>query len=339
MNSLSSSRQVSVSVTQTLLQAAASVGIENTEALLQQAGIESSLLLQPENRIPFEQQAQLWHLVIEAVNDETFPLTFGRHSQPASFSMAGYIAINSQTIGEAMDAFQTYQIAAGQGGELSIERNGENIDACYHPVDPGYTSTAMRSCAMLAANLTLGRWLVGETYTPSYVGLTMSEPANIEAFNEFFQCPVNFAQPRDLLRFPVAIADTPIPHASLELLNLMIERAEKVIADSAGKETLAAQVARLLINSLMGQEPDKSFIAEQLGISQRTLQRRLAKENSSYQEVLDRTRHQLALDYLQQMQLTISDIAYLLGFTEPSAFYRAFKKWHGMTPGQYRENR
>ncbi len=331
------SLQVSVSVTQTLLKAATAAGIEDPSSLLVEAGIDQQLLQHPENRIPFEQQAHLWQLVSDASNNESLPLLFGQQSQPASFNMAGYIAMNSQTIGEAMDASQTYQIAAGQGGELSIVRNDEFIEVHYHPIELGYPSTAMRSCAMLAANMGLGQWLIGRGYTPTLVHLTMSEPADSEAFDTFFQCSVMFEQSQNFLRFPASIASTPIPHASLELLNLMKQRAEKVIADSIGKQSLCAQVARLLADSLMGKEPDKGYISEQLGMSQRTLQRKLAKENSSYQEVLDQTRHNLALEYLRQQPLSVSDIAYLLGFAEPSTFYRAFKKWHGMTPGQYRE--
>jgi len=329
--------QVSVSLTQTLLKAAVAAGVSDTSHLLQQAGIDEQLLLQPENRIPFAQQAQLWRLISEATDNESLPLIFGQQSQPASFSMAGYIAMNSQTIGEAMDASQTYQVAAGQGGELSIQRNAEHIQVHYVPVDPGSHSTQVRSCAMLAANFVLGRWLIGESYTPQFANLSMPSPADAAPFEAFFQCPVRFEQPQDFLQFPLNIASTPIPHASLELLNLMKQRADKVIADSIGKETLSAQVARLLADALMGQEPDKGFIAQQLGVSQRTLQRKLAKENSSYQEVLDQTRHNLALEYLQQAQLSVADIAYLLGFAEPSTFYRAFKKWHAMTPGQYRD--
>ena len=331
------SLQVSVSVTQTLLKAAAAAGISDPSSLLNEANIDQQLLLHPENRIPFEQQAHLWQLVSDASDNESLPLLFGQQSQPASFNMAGYIAMNSQTIGEAMDASQTYQIAAGQGGELSIVRNDEFIEVHYHPVDLGYSSTAMRSCAMLAANFVLGQWLIGAAYTPILANLSMLKPKDHPAFDRFFQCPVTFEQSHSFLRFPAAIASTPIPHASLELLNLMKQRAEKVIADSIGKQSLSAQVARLLADSLMGQEPDKGFISDQLGMSQRTLQRKLAKENSSYQEVLDQTRHNLALEYLRQQPLSVSDIAYLLGFAEPSTFYRAFKKWHGMTPGQYRE--
>lgn len=332
-----SNLQVSVSVTQTLLQALRQYDHINLNALLAEAGIDPEQLSQPENRIPYAQQARLWQLAVTASKDESFPLTFAQQSQPASFSVAGYIAMNSRTVGEAMDASQLYQRAAGEGGALSIARDADNIYVNYLPVDPGLNSTPPRSCAMLAANLILGRWLVGETYTPIAVELSMSEPDRPDIFVDFFRCSVQFSCPKDQLTFRRELEHIPIPHASLELLALMKQRADKVIAQATPKQTLAAQVAALLVQSLLGQEPDKATIAENLGMSPRTLQRKLAKESTSYQEVLDQTRHKLALDYLEQPQLNITDIAYLLGFTEPSAFYRAFKKWHGLPPGQYRE--
>ncbi|GAB3094998.1 AraC family transcriptional regulator [Aestuariicella hydrocarbonica] len=329
--------EVSVSITQTLVQALRQSGIEHTDGLLLKAGIDPSQLQRPENRIDFACQERLWQLAMEATRDDSFPLTFARQSQPASFNLAGYIAMNSRTIGDAIDAMEVYQRSAGEGGVFTISRHGQHIAIEYQPVNPEAAISTVRSCALLAANLMLGRWLVGPAYTPNTVELCLPKPARPENFTDFFQCPVQFGQAKNVIRFPRALESIAIPHASLELLSLMQQRAEKIIQARNPGNTLTLKVASLIATSLQGQEPDRASVAEKLGISQRTLQRRLASEQTSYQEVLDQTRNDLALDYLRQPQLTITDIAYLLGFTEPSAFYRAFKKWQGITPGQYRD--
>ncbi len=330
--------QVSVSITQTLVKALQHYAVDNVDALLQESGIDPATLAQPENRIDFACQEQLWQLAQSASGDEAFALKFAQQSQPASFNMAGYIAINSRTIGDAMDAVEIYQKTAGEGGSFAFQRDDQFLTIDYHPVHPEAQISPVRSCGMLAATLVLGRWLVGDSYTPQQVKLSLTTPSDPCVFEDFFQCPVSFEQKRDCMHFPRALEQSPIPHASLDLLQMMKQRAEKLIRESTQHTSMASQVSALIANSLLGQEPDRGSIADKLAMSQRTLQRKLAKEDTSYQEVLDQTRHRLAKDYLQQLQLTITDIAYLLGFTEPSAFYRAFKKWHGMTPGQYRDS-
>ena len=327
---------VSVSITQTIIEALKTAGIADTDALLQQAGIAPPMLEDPDNRISFEQQSNLWALALEQAGD-TFPLTFARQTRIASFNSIGYIAMNSHTIGDAMAAAEQYQTAAGQGGTLSSQDQGQEVWICYQPVNPEHPSSARRSCAMLASNIHLGRSLIGDDYTPLRVQLTMSEPESAELYRDFFQCPVHFEQDSNCLQFAIELKHKPLPHASVELLKLMQQRAQKIIDAITPPSSVAGQVAALLSSTLVGQEPDKGLIAEQLHMSQRTLQRKLAQENTTYQDILNDIRQGLALDYLQQPELSITDIAYLLGFTEPSAFFRAFKKWQGMTPGQYRE--
>jgi len=330
--------QVSVSITLTLVRALQQLGVDNTDVLLEKAGIKQDILDQPENRLPFSQQETFWQLALEA-SDETLPLVFAAQSQPASFSITGYIAMNSDTIGDALDATAHYLAVAGEGGRLEVQRDDEQIHVEYVALNADHHVSAVRSCAMLAANLMLGHWLIGEIFSPDRIELMLPAPIDDSEFKRFFNAPLHFSATRNRLSFNRSIETVKIPHASLDLLNLMKARADKVIAQtqkSSGHHQTTDQVATLLISTLMGQEPDKARIADQLGMSQRTLQRRLSSEGTSYQQVLDNTRHQLALDYLKQPELTISDIAYLLGFTEPSAFYRAFKKWNGQTPGQFR---
>ena len=96
------------------------------------------------------------------------------------------------------------------------------------------------------------------------------------------------------------------------------------------------RIASLLATQLTDTLPDKTLIASQLGMSERTLQRRLKEEGTSFQALLDRTRHYLARELLRNTRVPLTDVALQLGFSEPSTFFRAFKKWEGMTPGQFR---
>jgi len=330
-------REVSVSMAQTVLETSRQLGVDDSGMLLKKAGIDPRLLSQSENRIPFRLHEQLWLAAVAETGDAHFGLKLGINSQPASHSALGYIAMNSATIGEALDAAKQYQKLSGEGGELFVRRDERYTMISYDPVNPELDITHQRVSGVLASQLTLGRWLAGDSFQPQKVCFSAATPADIAPYQALFRCPVQFNASKNQITYLRSVDQLPIPLASHEMLQLMKQRADVIIERLAGATTVAGQVTRLLIASLIGQEPDKGEIAKSLGFSQRTLQRKLLKENTTYQEILDSTRHRLALDYLQQPLLTVSDIAYLLGFTEPSAFYRVFKKWQGITPGQYRE--
>ena len=121
------------------------------------------------------------------------------------------------------------------------------------------------------------------------------------------------------------------------MLQLLSERANRLLDSLPRRAGIASRIASLLASQLGERLPDKSVIAAQLGISERTMQRRLQEEGTSYQEILDNTRHYLARELLRTTRVSLADVALQLGYAEPSTFFRAFRKWEGMTPGQYRD--
>jgi AraC-like DNA-binding protein len=328
---------VSISITQTIVQTLHHLNIHNTDELLQQANINPELLEKTENRIDFDKQQNFWRIAIQAANDDSFPIYFALQSRLATFNMAGHVATNTQTMGESWDATQKYQQLAGVGGEVIITRNAHEIIMTYQPKLPNENTSDIRSCCLLASTINIGRWMIGEPYNPLRAEFSIAQPSDLQLFEDFFKCPIVFNQSANRVIFDRRIDDIRIPYASKELFYLMQKKADQSITNLKAHSEIEERVTHLIASNLINQEPDKNLIAEKLDISPRTLQRKLAKENTSYQEILDKTRYDLAQSYLHETQLTITDVAYMLGFTEPSAFYRAFKKWHGMTPGAYRE--
>lgn len=330
--------QVSVGLTRAILEALRMLAVPGPEALLPLAGIAPALLEKPENRIPFEQQQSLWALAVERAGGAAFGLQFARCIQPMSFGLLGYMVMNCGTIADCLEATVKYQFLAGQGGEFSLLRDDGGACLCYSPVNPEHPVTQHRVVAMLAANVSFGRWLVGEPFGPRKVEFTHGAPGNAAEYEEFFGCPAVFGASRNGLHYSGEVLAMPVPNASEELLLLLAERADRLLANLSQSSAIAARIATLLATQLNNAVPDRSLIASQLGMSQRTLQRRLKDEGTSYQAVLDNTRHYMALELLRNTQIPLSRIAGQLGFAEPSAFYRAFKKWQGVTPGQYRES-
>lgn len=330
--------EVSVGLTRAILEALRMLAVPDPSGLLPRAGIDPALLEKPENRIPFEQQQSLWALAVERAGSAAFGLHFARCIQPTSFGLVGYMVMNCATIAECLDATLKYQFLAGQGGEFSLTRDGADSCLSYRPVNPEHPVTQHRVVAMLAANVSFGRWLVGEAFGPRLVQLTHDAPANAAEYEEFFACPVVFGASRNALHYGEEVLALAVPNASEDLLLLLGERADRLLGKLSQTSAIAARIATLIATQLDNSVPDRSLIATQLGMSQRTLQRRLQDEGTSYQAVLDNTRRYLALELLRNTQVPMSRVAGQLGFAEPSAFYRAFKKWEGVTPGQYRES-
>ncbi len=159
---IESQLEVSVGLTQAILEALRELGISDTESLLEQAGIDPALLEKPENRVSFEQQQALWELAIGAADTPDFGLQFARCIQTTRFGLLGYMAMNYRTIGECFEAIVKYQFLAGQGGNFSLARDGELTGLSYTPINPEHPVTAQRVVALLAATVSFGRWLVNE---------------------------------------------------------------------------------------------------------------------------------------------------------------------------------
>lgn len=336
---IDSQLEVSVGLTQAILETLRTLQVAEPESLLQAAGIDPRQLTKPENRIPLEQQQMLWQLAAQHSDTAAFGLHFARCIQPTSFGVLGYMAMNCHTIDECFDAVVKYQFLAGQGGEFTLERAADGVCLCYTPVNPEHPATAQRVVAMLAANVSFGRWLVGEEFRVAQVEFCQPQPpghAEREEYAEFFACPVVFDAPRNQLVYDAEVLQLTVPNASEELLQLLQERANRLLEGVSQGSGIAARITSLLATQLTNRVPDKARIAAQIGMSERTLQRRLREEGTSFQEILDKTRHYLARELLRNTGLSLNEVALQLGFAEPSAFFRAFKKWEGCTPGQYR---
>lgn len=327
--------QVCVTVTQTVIDTAGDLGIVDTAALLRQVNLDRDILGRPENRIAFSQHEQLWSACTQA--SPTFGLAFGRRCRFPSFGVVGYLSMNCATIGAALQICATYQGLVGQGGDVSYHRDGGQLQLRYCPINAGKPVTARRVEGILAAQFSMGRQLAGPAFQPTAVCFSHAAAAKPQLYEGFFGCPVHFNHAFDGLVFRPEIESLAIPLASREIFALIKSQADRQVGALQRHSDIAATVGGFIEETLLaGRLVDKDQIARRLGISTRTLQRHLAGEGSSWQAVLDNTRHRLALALLEAPAHSVTDIGAMLGFAEPSAFYRAFRKWQGVTPGQYR---
>jgi AraC-like DNA-binding protein len=183
-------------------------------------------------------------------------------------------------------------------------------------------------------------WLIGRNIEPIEVLLSIPEPQRTEAYREVFTCPILYEQPVSGFRFAAYHLESPLIQTEDSLREFLRTAPFHLIARSEeDDDDVIAQMRRIVGNDFSKDFPAVTQMAQTLGMSVRTLRRRLKKEGITFQQFKDNTRQQAAEQYLSRPELKINTVSALLGFDEPSAFHRSFKKWTGMTPGEYRSRR
>lgn len=192
---------------------------------------------------------------------------------------------------------------------------------------------------MLSTMLHVGRELTGRRWKPNRVCFEHQKPATITVHKRVFQAPVHFGCARTELVFAARLLELPLPKADPALAALLQRGAQALLGPAVAGSSVADQVRRVIGKVSGPGDLQLTVVARKLGTSARTLQRRLHAEGSSFDELVRETRSTLAKNYLRKRELAICEIAYLLGFSQPSAFHRAFQRWTGMTPRTFRDSR
>ncbi len=324
---------VSASLTQAILHAAERLGLPRPE-LLAACGLQEAQLADPDGRIPFATQECLWQQLQQRLPQAEPGLAIGLQLTPSPFSVLGYLLLSCRTLGEALEAAQRYQRLVGEGGELRLEEQAGVLSVSYHPRNPGHPANRPRILALLAGWVQLMRPALKDLQLLG-VHLAHAAPADLSAYHTCFACPLHFDSRDYALLLPASLRQAELSQANPSLQYLLRQHAEALLT-RLPSESLSARVVGLLSAQLAQGEPDRAALASSLGLSERTLQRRLAEEQSSYQQLLNDTRRQLAERHLAEGRLPATEIALLLGYSEPSVFFRAFRQWTGLTPGEYR---
>ncbi|MNB90146.1 HTH-type transcriptional regulator VirS [compost metagenome] len=169
------------------------------------------------------------------------------------------------------------------------------------------------------------------------VEFTHATPADVRAYEEFFGCPVQFERPEPVIRISLDLLSSPLKSPDAALVLILEQHAEHLLSQLPQQEDVVEQVRRAISQLLLEGEPDIEKVSVKLRCSTRTLQRRLKSAGTGFRDELSLVRHELAASYLQDPRLQVVDVALLLGYSEHSAFTRAFKEWIGKTPQQVRD--
>jgi AraC-like DNA-binding protein len=302
--------------------------------LARRAGLDPGLLTEPNARYPTAPLQKLWEIAAEESADPVFGFRVGSLVRPGTFHALGLGIVSSTSVLAALNRIQRYSsivstngrlVLLQQDGLVGLETRADRVTVMptIHCVD----ALVVGLCRILEQ-------CAGPSAMPARVVFMRPRMAPAEAYREILGCPVDFDGPHIAIWFDAAAAAQPVLSGNAELA----AEADKLSAryiDELAPDSTAARVRTLLLKAMPSGDFGRDAIARSLNQSASTLQRRLRDEGATYQELLDATRHEMALEYLRQGGHSLVDVAFLLGFTDQSNFTRAFRRWTGKTPREY----
>ena len=305
------------------------------EELLAPAGLLDADLHDPDARIPLSKIENLWRELIRRVPACDVGLRLGTSFSVRDWGLVGYTMAYSRTLGHALERLARYsrimteaiqiELSVSEGRGTLTTKGGKRLDALRHPV-------VARCAAVLGAM----REISATEIVPLEAMFTGPRPDDCSAFAEFFRCPLKFDHPTAGLVLREIDLALPAATADETLAGYLEHLADDAVNNLGGDGSFKEKVYQAVWRELSDGKPSLEHTAKALGTSVRTLQRRLKSEGTTFAALLEELRRELASGLVRSKDLAIYEVAYLLGYSEPSTFYRAFRRWHGVSPLEYR---
>ncbi len=318
-----------------LLDACARLGLD-TSQILAAAKLDLVTLQDPDARIPVEQVDALWQKAYELSNDPNLALHAIEVLPFGAYRVIDFLASSAPTVGAALAKVSDYFPLINAVVRLPYAVGDHHVT--YAVEAPSRPSTITRPYAeyTLAAVFLRTRIATNQLYRLLRVEFSHPRPADIGEHERIFECPVRFGADACQLVIARDVWDTPRTGSDPTLFSVLETHARMLLEQLPTPGDIVGRVRKAIEAELRGGNPSLESIARQLAMSPRTLQRRLRDEKVLFNDVLDEMRFRAAKSYLAQRDVAGTEVAYLLGFAEQSSLNRAFKRWSGQTPTEYR---
>jgi len=330
---------VSVHYIRAFASAASALGAK-PEALLAEAGLTPADLRDPDARLPLDALAALWIAAPRHTGVDAFGLRMAQLTPPPAFDVVDYAMRASDHLRDAYRKALRYLRIHISAASHVVEEDGDEARlhfALSVPVPAGATRQGV--VFALAAMVVRGRAVTGTGLPLVEVRFALPRPADVSEHERFFRAPVRWNAERHTLVLARSTLDLPVRSADPNLARLIDRCAQDLLEKLPSPESFLDGVRRAILEGLRGGVPTAPEIARRLGVSVRSLQRRLHDERATFQGLVDDVRRELSLRHLAGDGLSVGELTFLLGFSEPSAFHRAFRRWTGTTPAEYRRAR
>jgi AraC-like DNA-binding protein len=304
--------------------------------ILEDVGIDPAGMVRPDWRIPHNLMNELMHSAVEATEDEAFGLHAAEQLQPQVLHGLGLAWLASDTVYDGLRRLVRFGKLISTGANLSLEEEGDlvhlQVDRTLQ-IDNFVYAGRDYSVGMIVR---MCRLTLGEFIAPVSIEMERPVPDEPERWEYMLASKVVFDAPTTRITWSKSDIEDPLVTGDPGLARVNDEQTQAYL-DSFLAQSTSREVVLRIVERLPDGPPNQQQIAEDMNVSNRTLQRKLKEEGTSFMDLLQDTRLQLARKYLRQPGRSVVETAYLLGFSEPSTFSRAFKRWTGVAPAEYRD--
>jgi AraC-like DNA-binding protein len=305
--------------------------------LLKRAGMSESDIDNRQARITALAQGKLLEYAAEALGDSEFGLHLAEQANPREAGLLFYVASAAEHVEDALALTARYCLISNEAERLNVRRSPENMTVETTFVGLPRHFAWQNTEFVIAATIRALREMAGQDFHPAQVTFTLARYSDVPEFERFFGCPVEFSAPAD--QFTLSNETLAIPlitedHHLLEILRPICEEAaeERKTVRGTVRSLVENEVQKMLHHG----KANRQRVAKALGLSERRLSEGLAQENISFDHVVDRLRHSLALQYVKERHISLAQIAWLLGYEGPTSFNSAFARWTGRSASEVR---
>jgi len=324
-----------VRIAQLLLDDAARAGADRA-ALLRDLGLDASLLENPDARLPLSTVAAIARAVVSSSPVPGFGLRAGAARKTRDAGLVGYAILHSATLRDALGRLVRFGRIMGDHNRIEVDETGPAATITFegHPLLEAIHDLTELDVAWIVSSV---REITTDDVTPREVRFPYPEPAHAAALRAFFRCPLQFVAPHVAIVLKRDDLDRPVAASDPTLAGYLDRLADDMVKALGEDDSTTGRLRQVLWSRLSDGAPSLAHAAAAMAVSARTLQRRLRDEGTTFADALSKLRHDLAVRLLEDRTLAMYEVGFLLGYAEPTAFHRAFRRWRGMSPRRFRE--
>jgi AraC-like DNA-binding protein len=307
----------------------------DSDDVLTEAGIDPELFADPDNLITHATRDRLFKQCVSRTGCQHFGLLVGQRMNLKDLGLVGLVIRTSPDVGKALSSLVNLLHLHSQGAVMTLRVDDDVAMLTYDAFDPGLEATDQTGAGAVAMMLNVMRALCGPDFRPDEASFAHRRPADTEPFRKFFKVPLYFDAEHYALVFSRDWLDVRLPGADDELQQLLQKQAEAL--ESRYSLELPDQVRKVLRSALLTGYHSENQIAALFSMHSHTFRRRLEASATSFHELVDECRFEIARGMLRNTSLSVGEIGASMGYSRASSFIRAFRRWSGVTPGEWRQ--
>jgi len=309
-------------------------GLDPAE-LFKEAGIDPRLRLDVNARVSAVQYDRLVYAEKQKCKDDAFAFHLVEHLHPSYMGAMGYAWLASASLRQAFQRLSRYGRLLADEALIRLEDHGETLHIHLMPLLDEVRDPDLRERLRFANAVKLCRMNIGDSFKPSRILFQQSEPPNPAAYYSYFRCELFFDSDDSVLVIDSAIANQPLPGFNAQLENMLEQQIIDYLA-RLDKQDIVGRTKSVIFEQLPSGQVTVEGVATELNMSVRTLRRKLKEKETSFKQLLTLTRRELGERYIHDKSLSLTEIAFLLGFSDSSSFSRAYRTWTGQSPSEQR---